>query len=442
MWPRLLLASLTLTVACRHENASSTGVARSEASGRAKPVSSAKDGIESFQRLALGPVRGTTSSDTALTQLQALAKAKPGEVDSWILLGRAWVKKARESAEPQHFANANACAEMALQLVPGLNLARDLQALVLLDDRKFEEARRIAQAVVEERPDDTVAFGNLSDALLELGRYDEAQAAGQRMIDLKPDLPSYGRASYFRWLAGDAAGAKDLSRKAFEAGGPKDAEARAWVLVQSAMFFWNEGDFVGADAGLALALESQSDYTPALVSKGRVALSRGNAKEAIALLQRAFARSPLVETAWLLGDALEQSGDGKGAREAYAIVEDKGRVDDPRALSLYWSTKNVHPEDALALAQEERKTRGDITTDDALAWALYRNRRFAEARIAIDRALRMGTKDAQLIFHSGAIRMALGDAKGGRRLVSAALALNPMFDLTGAAEARKIVADR
>src|SRR5438445_241902 len=79
-----------------------------------------------------------------------------------------------------------------------------------------------------------------------------------------------------------------------------------------------------------------------------------------------------------------------------------------RTLSLVYSTRNLHPEEALELAQQERATRGDPSTDDALAWALYRNGRFVEAKVAIDRARRHGTKDARLLFHEGAIDMALG----------------------------------
>jgi Flp pilus assembly protein TadD len=98
--------------------------------------------------------------------------------------------------------------------------------------------------------------------------------------------------------------------------------------------------------------------------------------------------------------------------------------------------------DALRLAEEERKKRGDPYTDDTLAWALYQNGRIDEARTAIDRARRYGTNDARLLFHQGAIHMATGDLPGGRKLVARALEQNPKFDRSGAAEARKLLAER
>src|SRR5262249_25619868 len=119
--------------------------------------------------------------------------------------------------------------------------------------------------------------------------------------------------------------------------------------------------------------------------------------------------------------------------------EKDGRRNDPRTLSLFWSTKNKNVAEALTLAQEEKKKRGDIATDDALAWALYRNKKYAEAKAASDRALAHKTRDARLMYHAGAIRSALNDAGAERKLIEEALKQNPEFDMTGAQEARALI---
>ena len=67
------------------------------------------------------------------------------------------------------------------------------------------------------------------DALVELGRYDEAERELQAMIDRKPNLAAYARVSYLRELRGDLAGAAKAMRFAAAAGGPV-AENRAYVL--------------------------------------------------------------------------------------------------------------------------------------------------------------------------------------------------------------------
>ena len=58
------------------------------------------------------------------------------------------------------------------------------------------------------------------------------------------------------------------------------------------------------------------------------------------------------------------------------------------------------------------------SAEDALAWALYRNGQLDEARASIARARRLGTPDACLVHHEGAIRLAAGEAKKGRRAAS------------------------
>jgi tetratricopeptide (TPR) repeat protein len=171
-------------------------------------------------------------------------------------------------------------------------------------------------------------------------------------------------------------------------------------------------------------------------------MAEGDASRAAALYGQAFRASPLVETAWLLGEARELAGDSAGAARAFADAEKEGTTTDRRTLSLMYSTRNVKAAEALALAEQERASRGDIYTEDALAWALYRNGRFADAQTAVRRARRYGTEDARLLFHEGAIEKALGHRENGRRLLSAALRQNPRFDVTGAAEARALLEEK
>ncbi|MDF2694222.1 MAG: hypothetical protein K0S65_2605, partial [Labilithrix sp.] len=221
----------------------------------------------------------------------------------------------------------------------------------------------------------------------------------------------------------------------------RDPEPGAWVLVQAAMIFWHEGDFDGADAGFDKALERIPSYAPANVGKGRVAMARGDHGRAAELFGRAFEASPLVETAWLLGDARAAAGDVSGADEAYARVDRDGRRTDPRTLSMFLSAKNKDAPEALRLAREEYARRKDIVTEDALAWALYRNGKLDEAQASIARARRLGTPDARLVYHEGAIRIAAGETKKGRELVARALKMNPAFDATAVKEAAALLHD-
>ena len=399
------------------------------------------------QRLALAKVSGTTLADKSVTEAQKAVRDNRAKDDAWVVLGRAWVRKARESADPGFYLNADACAEVVLERSPDQRLALDLRGLVLLNGHKFDEARALALQITSRHPEDPMAWGTLSDAYLEMGRYDEATDAAQKMIDLKPNLPSYSRASHLQWLRGDVVSAREAVRRALDSGraGKTDPEPGAWVFVQAATMFWHEGDYEGADAGFDKALERISDYAPANVGKGRVAMAKGDARRAAELFERAWKVSPLVETAWLLGDARDAAGDAKGAAEAYADVAREGLRTDPRTLSLFLSSKarsTAEAEQALKLAREEYDVRKDIVTEEALAWALYRTGHVTEAKASIAKARRLGTPDARLMFHEGAIRVAAGETAKGKKLIADALKKNPAFDVAGVREAKAILDER
>jgi tetratricopeptide (TPR) repeat protein len=394
------------------------------------------------ERLALQRPDGRAAVDVLIANFEHAVEQHPSRGDVWVVLGRTWVRKARETTDPGFYINARAAADMALKLDPIEPSALGLRGLVLLSEHRFEEARALAQGVLDAHPEDSTALGIRSDALLELGRFEEAARSAQQMMDLKPNLPSYSRASYFRWVQGDIEGAKHLARLAIDCGADqRDPEPRAWAMVQAALIFLHEGDYVGAEAGFDRALEQMPDFPPALTGKGRLAMALGEPSRAAQLLRRAYDANPLAETAWLLGDARSLAGDAAGSDEAYALVERTGKRIDRRTLALFWATKNAHAGEALALAQAERSGRGDVYTEDALGWALYRNGKFEEARAAMGRALAQHTRDARLLFHAGAIHMATGDRAGGRQLLESALALEPAFDVSGADEARRLLAD-
>jgi hypothetical protein len=103
--------------------------------------------------------------------------------------------------------------------------------------------------------------------------------------------------------------------------------------------------------------------------------------------------------------------------------------------------RDLPHDDALRLIEAERATRGGIYVDDVYAWALYRAGRIPEARAASNRAMRLGTLDACILYHAGAIRIADGD-NSGFGLVQKALNLNPKFDVTGSEEAARLLATR
>jgi tetratricopeptide (TPR) repeat protein len=404
------------------------------------PPSSAERTLAEARAVALARPGGDDPVDREILRLQERLAQSPS-ADEWVLLGQAWVQKARRSGDAGLFLAAEGAATAALAVASGHGAALGLKALVLLNQHQFERAREQARAVLARDPQELLALATLSDAALEMGDVPAAVDSAQLLLDLKPGLGAYGRAAHLRWVMGDVAGAKRLYARAIESGrGGRDLEPVAWMVVQAGLVFWNEGDLDGALAGAHEALTLVPGYGPALVLDGRCRLARGEQAEAVRVLERAAAAQPLVETGWLLADARRQAGDGPGAEQLEKRLVRQGRQTDPLMLGLFLASRQRDLSEAVRLLDAEHAARPGIAVEDARGWALFRSGRLGEARASIDRAMAHGTPEPRLIFHAGAIRLAQGEVESGNALIRRALALNPQFDPTESSEARRLLA--
>jgi tetratricopeptide (TPR) repeat protein len=403
-------------------------------------VSSTRLSAADVHALCLQNISGSGTLDTALARARTAAQQRTDSAAAWVALGRLWVQKARVAQDPGFYRNVDACAEAALRLEPDDAAAQNLKGFVYLNDHEFRLARDLAEKILSRDAGNRLAWGTRSDALLELGDVDGAEQATQRMLDLKPDAASYGRAAHLRWLRGDRQGAKRIFAQALKASSQAaDPEPYAWLLVQTAQVFWHEGDVAGADAGFQAALDRVPDYAPALVGRGRVAIAQKRLADAVTLLERASDRSPSVESAWLLFNARTLIGDQRGASAAFDLAVSAGRH-DPATLAHFYASRGRKLDEAVRLARRAHDERPNTYSKDVLAWALYRAGKVDEAFATSRQVLHWGTRDSRLWFHVGAIRIAAGDRAAGRKLIARALELNAQFDPFEAEEARRLLA--
>jgi tetratricopeptide (TPR) repeat protein len=378
--------------------------------------------------------------DARLRAAQRNAQQHRDDADAWVEVGRQWVREARLRADSGFYLNVDGCVEQALAFSTGYPAALNLRALVLMNTHQFEAARASSERLLKSNPDDVLALGTLSDALLELGRYAESLAAAQRQMSAFPGMAAHSRGAYLSWLHGDSARAKLLIRDALHGRSRVEPEAAAWAFVEAARIFWHEGDLSGADALLKESLNWVADYPAALVLRARIALARQDAAAAIELLVTAHQRQRSVESAWLLHDAYAMQGDAERAESWFKQAERLGAQGDRLSLGLMLAVLDRDPERAVVLLKEERALRAGIYVDDAYAWALYRAGHVDEAAGFSAQALRLHTPDARLLYHAGAVQIAQGRRGEGQKLIRRALALNPHFDAIEAIAANALLA--
>lgn len=390
-----------------------------------------------WKALALAPVEGTSKSDLALKHAIKSATDRPDSVDAWVALGQAWITKARSSNDPGHNLSAEAAAELALAINPRSATAMALKSLALLSQHRFIAAQELALKALAIRDDDVLALAALSDAQLELGDLDAAAEAAQRMIDLKPSLPSYGRAAHLRWLRGDVAGAKSLYRLAIDSGrSPQNPEPQAWMIVESANVFLEAGDVAGARAGYEWALQRIAEYPPALVGKARTLLADNDGAQALKLLTRAAEQSPSVETYFLMAEAAQLVGDEVTARSAWSKAESIGLASDHFGLARAWVTADRRVDDAIRLLEEERERRPNLFVEGMLAWALVREGFTDKAAAVGQRAFGWGAPDTRLRYAQATLRAAQGDMSGAREALERLSTSFPALAPSTASEAR------
>ncbi|MGH9011809.1 MAG: tetratricopeptide repeat protein [Acidimicrobiia bacterium] len=177
----------------------------------------------------------------SVQDLQDHLRQNPGDWRAWAALGVGYVDEARATGNPSLYPNAEGALDRSLLLRPDGNVAALAGRGALANARHdFAAGLRFAdEASALDSADPGVAAVR-GDALIELGRYDEAFDAYQRLVDLAPGIASYTRSGYALDLQGDVAGAtRSLQLALGEAFAPQDLAFTNFSLGELA---WNSGD--------------------------------------------------------------------------------------------------------------------------------------------------------------------------------------------------------
>jgi tetratricopeptide (TPR) repeat protein len=357
----------------------------------------------------------------------AAEPARPAlTADALIRLGLDFQQRARETGDASFYTRSSAALERAVRLEPGNRVAIGGLGSLALARHRFRQALGLGRRA----RNDAV----IGDALVELGRYDQAFAAFDRLASTKPNLIAYARVSYGRELVGDVLGAIRTMRLAVEAATGRP-EPTAWTHTQLGKLYWSHGRLAAAADEYRAALTAFPGYVFALDALAQVESARGNPAKAIALERRAVETIPLPQFAAALGDLYERSGRPRLAREQYALIGAIDRllasdgVSTDLETALFRVDHGIRLRQSLNLARTARRARPSIDGDDVLAWALARNGRCGEALAYSKRALRLGTEDALKYFHRSRIERCLGHRERAARWLGRALRLNPHFSV-------------
>ena len=385
------------------------------------------------------------TTEASIAQAQAILADDPDRLSALTELAGASLDRARQTGDPSWNTTATEAAQRALAVDARSFDALDVMGTLALTRHQFRQALVWAGRSLAVAPARVAPLGVRADALIELGRYREGFATIDRRLDLRPDLPSYSRASYARELQGDRVSAIALMGLAVDAGGP-GTESRAWTRVQLGLLRFGGGDLDGAEREMRRALSERPGDARATAGLARVLAARGELDRAAALYSRAIDRVPLPEYPAALAEIHLAQGRTAAAREDLALVgamqkllaANGSNVDlDISAIDADFHTPGAAD---IARARRGRAARPGVIGDQILGWVLTRAGRCAEGDRFATRSLRLGTRDALMLFQAGMAASCAGHADAARQRLSAALALNPAFSVRWAPVARRELA--
>ena len=383
-------------------------------------------------------------TDSAIRLYQDIVKKEPGDYSNYTKLGEAYIQKARETGDASYYDKSEQVLKKAIELYPGSYASVVFLGQVSSAKHDFQEALLYAEKAIELRPRESYAYGILGDAHAELGEYDKAQSAYQKMLVLSPNFYSYSRMSYIKELRGDTQGAVGAMQMAINDGIKQNLpkENIAWAQYIIGELYFNTGDLKKAQEHYEASVKTYDNYYYALAGLAKVKAAEKNYGKAIELYKKAIGVVPLPIFVSSLGDVYAKMGNLVEAKKQYDLVEYIGllskinKVIYNRELALFYADHDMKLGEALELAKNEFEVKKDIYTYDTLAWALYKDNQLKEALDASLNSLRLGTKDAKLFFHAGMIYYKLGDTNRAEEYLSKALSTNPYFHVlySGVAE--------
>jgi tetratricopeptide (TPR) repeat protein len=383
------------------------------------------------------------STDQQIAALERDLSESPGNAELYAALGNEFLQKVRETGDASFYPRAATAFKQGARHNPhDAGILTGMGALALAR-HDFKGGLRDGLAAHAAAPLVVRPYGVIVDAQVELGRYDDAARTLQTMVDLKPNLASYSRVSYFRELHGDLPGALATMQLAVSAGGDAP-ENLAYVQTLLGNLQFERGSLREAELAYRLALARFPGYAPADAGVARVEAAQGRLGPAIRRYRSVVGRLPLPEYVVALGETELAAGRPAAGRSDLALVSVEERllqqngVNTDTELALF-EANHGNPGRAVMLGRRAWANAPSVRSADALGWALTRAGKPTAGLGWARKALALGSVDPAFLYHAGMTAKAAGRPDLARRWLTRSLAHNPRWSPLYAPEARRVL---
>jgi tetratricopeptide (TPR) repeat protein len=343
-------------------------------------------------------------------ELKTKLTVNPDDVKTRLQLATIFITEQRITGEHHYYYPAiEKILNGVLSIDPKNFEATVYKASLRMSQHQFADALKIAEEAKTINPNNAYVYGILVDANVELGNYEAAIAASDKMQALKPSLEAYSRASYLREIYGDYPGAIAAMKLAVQAGLP-GSEPQCWSRNVLGDLYLNTGKLAEAKNTFEENLYMRPSYAPSMAGLAKVETKMKNYARAIALLDSANSIMPQSSFEEQKADVYAAMGDTKKAMDKYTEVQ----------KSLVADANSGHHSVSLELARSFIKTNQwdsakkyalmeyairpkNIDVNNELAWIAYKENDFAKAKEYIKTALATNSKNPELLERAATI---------------------------------------
>jgi len=330
------------------------------------------------------------------------------DIKSMVALAGLYMQEARVTGNYTYY------NEVAMQLIDKVlsSDAENFEALsfkttILLSKHQFEDGLKLAVQLKQKFPYNAYVYGMLVDANVELGNYEAAVEAADKMISLRPDIRSYSRIAYLREIHGDIAGAIDAMQMAVDAGAPGD-ETTEWCRIQVGKLNEQLGKLKEAEMHYSIALSNRENYPYALAGLARVATENKDYTKALSLFKQADSiisdhtfKEGIKAIYELTGEKEKAEMLAKEILNHMKEISKTGNEDHEMAHA-YVGVKDF--DKALEYAIKEYNSRpGNIEANETVAMVFIEKGDYKNAIPFIERALRTNNKNPELLAHAALV---------------------------------------
>jgi tetratricopeptide (TPR) repeat protein len=272
----------------------------------------------------------------------------------------------------------------------------------------------------------------LADLAFQRGQYREAESGYHAALETAPSWSALARVAYFQAKMGDTDRADHLYREAEDELTAKEMRSYAWLEVQRGFLAFSHGCYSAARSHYDRAEAAYPGYWLVHEYLAELLGAEGRFEQALTILEGIASSNFRPDLQQAIGEllAISNQPDAAGkwyekALAGYLQSVRRGEVHFLHHLADYCADVAKNGTEAVRWARADLQLRQNFSTQAALAWALYRNGQFDEARAWIDRALASEAVEAHLYFRAAVIYAVSGNPRPERSHMDTAMRLNP-----------------